>query len=124
MKNILIVEDEEMLAEMYKDKFEHEGFHVELSHDGEEGLKKALEISPDLLILDVLLPKKEGVEVLKEVRESGKWGEKVPIVMLTNLDSSDYILAAIEKYHPSYYFIKTNVELNEIVKKVKKLVGE
>ena len=123
MIKILIVEDEKMLAEMYKDKFEHEGFEVLSASDGEKGLKIALEEKPDILLLDVLLPKKEGVEVLKEVRESGRWGKSVPIIMLTNLDSSNYILDAVNKYSPSYYFIKANVELAEIVKKARELVS-
>lgn len=122
MKKVLIVEDEKMLSEMYKEKFEYEGFEVFLAYDGEEGKKSALENKPDLLILDVLLPKKEGVEVLKEIRESGDWGKKLPIIMLTNLDSSDYILQMINEYRPSYYFIKANVELNEIVEKAKSLL--
>ncbi len=122
MIKILIVEDEKMLAEMYKDKFEHEGFEVLSASDGEKGVKIALEEKPDILLLDVLLPKKEGVEILKEVRESGRWGKNVPIIMLTNLDSSNYILDAVNKYSPSYYFIKANVELTEIVKKARELV--
>jgi len=122
MIKILIVEDEKMLAEMYKDKFEHEGFEVLSASDGEKGVKIALEEKPDILLLDVLLPKKEGVEILKEVRESGRWGKNVPIIMLTNLDSSNYILDAVNKYFPSYYFIKANVELTEIVKKARELV--
>lgn len=122
MKRVLIVEDEKMLAEMYSDKFKHEGFEVLLADDGEKGLKMALEEEPDILILDILLPKKEGVDVLKEIRESGDWGKKIPIIMLTNLDSSDYILDAVNKYYPSYYFIKANVDLNEIVNKTKELL--
>ena len=124
MTKMLIVEDEKMLSEMYKDKFEHEGFEVLTSCDGEDGLKTALREQPDVLILDVLLPKKEGVDVLKEIRESGEWGESASIIMLTNLDSSDYILEMVNKYRPSYYFIKANIELDELVAKVKELTEE
>ncbi len=120
---ILIVEDEKMLLEMYKDRFEQEGFEVITAKDGEKGLKMALEKRPDLLVLDILLPKKEGTDVLKEVRESGDWGKTVPIVMLTNLDSKDYILEAVERYQPSYYFLKVNTELNDMVEKIKQLMS-
>ncbi len=121
-KKILIVEDEEMLSEMYAERFGYEGFETIMANDGEEGLKKALGEKPDLIILDILLPKKEGVDVLKDIRESGGWGRGVPIIMLTNLDCNDYVLDAIEKYSPSYYFIKSNIELKEVVEKVYELL--
>ncbi len=122
-KSILVIEDEEMLASMYKDKFEHEGFAVFSAYDGEEGLKMVFKKKPDIVLLDILLPKKEGVDVLKEIRESGKWGKELPIVMFSNLDSSDYILEAISSYNPSYYFMKTNTDLNDVVKRIKELVS-
>jgi len=121
-KRILVVEDEKMLVDMYRDKFEHEGFEVLVAEEGEEGLKKAFEEKPDLIILDILLPKKEGTEILKEIRESDEWGNEVPVVMLTNMNTSDYILGAVNQYRPSYYFIKSNIELNELVAKVRKLI--
>jgi len=122
MKKVLIIEDEQMLAEMYKDKFEDEGFAVSLAYDGEQGVEKALQEEPDILILDILLPGKEGLEVLGIVRKSGLWGRKVPVIMLTNLDSDDRIIKAIEKYRPSYYFIKSNTELEEITDRAKELI--
>ncbi len=122
-KKLLIVEDEKMLSEMYAERFAYEGFEILLAEDGEKGVEMALEEKPDLIILDILLPRKEGVDVLKEVRESGGWGSSVPIIMLTNLDCNDYILEAIEKYSPSYYFIKSNIELKEVVKKVHELLS-
>lgn len=124
MKKILIVEDEKMLAEMYKDKFEQDGFQVLSAYDGEEGLETALREKPDLVILDILLPKKEGTDVLKELRESGEWGHDVPVVMLTNLDSRDYILEAVNTYNPSYYFVKANIEIGELSSKIKELLGD
>ncbi len=122
-KKILIVEDEKMLAEMYAERFAHEGFEILLAEDGEKGLKLALKEKPDLIILDILLPKKEGVDVLRDLRESGNWGKSIPIIMLTNLDCNDYVLEAIEKYCPSYYFIKSNIELKEVVSKVHELIS-
>ncbi len=122
-KKLLIVEDEEMLADMYAERFGFEGFEIILANDGEKGVEMALKEKPDLIILDILLPKKEGVDVLKDIRESGEWGEHIPIIMLTNLDCNDYVLDAIEKYSPSYYFIKSNIELKEVVNKVHELLS-
>ncbi len=122
MKRILIIEDEEMISDMYKDKFEFEKFDVSTALDGEEGLEKALQEKPDIILLDILLPKKEGTEVLEEIRKSGKWGEEVPIIMLTNLDSNDGILDSISEYSPSYYLIKSNTDLDKLVAKVNNLL--
>ncbi len=121
-KKVLIIEDEAMLSEMYSDFFSYEGFEVFVADDGEKGIKKAFLKKPDIIILDVLLPKKEGTEVLKEIREDEEWGKNVPIIMLTNLDSSDHILTVIQKYKPSYYFIKTSIEPKEVLMKAKNLL--
>lgn len=80
MEKILIVEDEAALAEGLKDNFEIEGYDVMLAYDGEEGLTKALNESPDIIILDVMMPKKSGFDVCKELRSKG---DQTPIIMLT-----------------------------------------
>ncbi len=80
MEKILIIEDERSLAEGLKDNFEAEGFLVSLAFDGEEGLKKGIEELPDVIILDIMLPKKSGFDVCRELR---KQGFQTPIIMLT-----------------------------------------
>ncbi len=123
-KKIIIAEDEKEISEMYKDKLKQEGYDVLCTYDGKKTLEIAKKEKPDLLFLDILMPKKEGFEVLKEIRESGDWGKKVPVVMLTNLDADDDILDSIAKYHPSYYFIKANIKIDEIVSKTKELLKD
>jgi len=80
MSRILIVEDEIELAEGLKDNFEFDGYDVLITHDGESGLKMALVDAPDLILLDIMLPKKSGLDVCKELRAKGV---KIPIIMLT-----------------------------------------
>ena len=80
MEKILIVEDEIDLAEGLKDNFEIEGYQVELAHDGEQGLEKAISESPDIIVLDIMMPKKSGFDVCKELRARG---DQTPIIMLT-----------------------------------------
>ena len=80
MPLILIVEDETELAEGLKDNFEYDGYEVLITHDGEGGLKMALQDAPDLILLDIMLPRKSGLDVCKELRARGI---KVPIIMLT-----------------------------------------
>ena len=79
-KKILIVEDEQGLAEGIRLNLEGEGFTVDWAEDGSEGLRKALEDTPDLLILDIMLPKKNGLEVCRELRHQNI---TIPIIMLT-----------------------------------------
>ena len=74
MKKILIVEDEEIMLKALVEKFSSEGFEVVQAIDGEEGLKKALCEKPDIILLDILLPKMDGMAVLKKLRED-TWGK-------------------------------------------------
>ncbi len=80
MPRVLIVEDDDSMAVALKDGFEYEGYTVLLARDGVEGLRLAGEESPDLIILDVMLPKMSGMEICKQIR---KVGNRVPIIMLT-----------------------------------------
>ena len=80
MRKVLIVEDDEAMAVALQDGFAYEGFEVTLARDGEKGLELGRSSSPDLIILDVMMPKKSGLDVCKEIRAGGN---TVPIIMLT-----------------------------------------
>ncbi len=80
MPAVLIVEDDDVMAVALRDGFSYEGYDVALAGDGAAGLKLATERSPDLIILDVMLPKMNGLDVCKRIRRNGS---KVPIIMLT-----------------------------------------
>lgn len=79
LKKVLIIEDEKPISDIIKFNLEKDGFQVEVAYDGEEGLEKIRTINPDLVLLDVMLPKMDGFEVLKRTRENNQ----VPVVMLT-----------------------------------------
>jgi two-component system alkaline phosphatase synthesis response regulator PhoP len=79
-KKVLVVEDDEAMAVALRDGFDYEGYEVSVARDGEAGLTLAKTISPDLIILDVMLPKKSGLDVCKQLRGEGN---DVPIIMLT-----------------------------------------
>jgi two-component system response regulator VicR len=83
-KKILIVEDYAVLARMYQNKLRASGFEVEVALDGAEGEKQIHEFKPDLVLLDVMLPKKDGLEILKGVKEDPDTAH-IPVIMLTNL---------------------------------------
>ena len=82
-KNILVVEDELSIATLLKYNLEQAGYDVELAHDGQAGLEKALAMKPDLMLLDVMLPKLDGMDVCKEIRMHKM---NTPIIMLTARD--------------------------------------
>ena len=82
-KTILVVDDEKPIADILEFNLKKEGFNVHCAYDGEEALKKVEEISPDLMLLDIMLPKRDGMEVCREVRKKYDF----PIIMLTAKDS-------------------------------------
>lgn len=82
-KTILVVDDEKPIADILEFNLKKEGFNVHCAYDGEEALKKVEEVSPDLMLLDIMLPKRDGMEVCREVRKKYDF----PIIMLTAKDS-------------------------------------
>ncbi|KPJ56880.1 hypothetical protein AMJ49_03655 [Parcubacteria bacterium DG_74_2] len=116
MKKILIVEDEKILAEMYKDKFEMAGFEVILSFDCQEGLEAAKKEKPDLILLDILLPTKNGISFLKGWKRD-KEISSIPIVAFSNYDDPETKKEAFD-LGVEEYLIKTNYTPQQIVEKV------
>lgn len=123
MNKILIIEDDTSLLKAYKEKLIREGFGVQGVTDGEAGLALALKEHPDLILLDILLPKMDGMEVMKELR-SDQWGNKVPIIILTNLETDDERLRIITKGEPAYYLMKLNYTIAEVVSKIKEVLAK
>ncbi|MFA7385407.1 MAG: response regulator [Candidatus Paceibacterota bacterium] len=120
---ILIVEDEKVMLDSLAEKFTKEGFETIKAVDGEEGLKKALEFHPDLILLDIMMPKMDGLTMLKKIREDS-WGENVKVVILTNAEDNKRIAEGVEygltdKFS---YLIKTDNTLDSIVEEVKKIL--
>ena len=112
-KKILVVEDVNFLQKAIKEVLGDAGFEVILAADGEEGLDKALKKHPDLILLDILMPKMDGMQMLKHLRQDS-WGKKVPVVILTNLNSKDKLLEAA-KEDVSDYYIKSDWEIEDLV---------
>lgn len=111
-KTILIAEDVKGLQAAIKIILEDANFKVLTASDGEEGLYKALTKKPDLILLDLVMPKMDGMAMLKQLRQD-KWGKKVPVIILTNLSSKSSLLNA-EKYNVDYY-VKSDWEIEELV---------
>src|SRR5258706_11802090 len=121
IKKILLVEDDAILSDMYEKKFVIEKFEVLTAHDGEKGLEIALQEKPDIILIDLLMPKMDGMTLLKKLRED-PWGENVPTIILTNLSANASILQGISENHPAYYLMKINAIPSEIVTKIKEVL--
>lgn len=119
-KKILVVEDESSLQGAMNEFLLAEKFSVAVASDGEEALRLARSEKPDLILLDIVLPKKDGFEVLSELKEDPEM-KKIPIILLTNLESADDVDKAFS-LGVSTYLVKSNYKLEEIVEKVKEML--
>lgn len=122
MKKILFIEDEAILQETVGEFLRHKGFSVMKALDGDTGVRLAKQESPDLILLDLVLPKKEGFEVLKELKEDDETKE-IPVVILTNLEGMKDLDRAMS-FGATTYLIKTQYNLEEILGKIKEIIGE
>lgn len=116
MKKILFVEDEPALQESFQVALGERGYECLKAMDGEEGLKMIRSEKPDLVLLDLVLPKKHGFEVLKETK-SDPILKDIPVIVLTNLENSEDVEKALE-LGATTYLVKANYSLEEIVQKV------
>jgi DNA-binding response OmpR family regulator len=120
MPKILIIEDEKMLAEMYKDKFEEEGFETDVAFTSEEALDHLKDKKPDLILLDILLPKENGISFLKKIKEMESVAD-VPIVAFSNYDEPRTKKEAFD-LGVKAYLIKTQYTPKELLAQVKKFL--
>ena len=113
---ILIVEDEESLAFVLKEKLDKSGFETKVAKDGEVALTLARAFKPELVLLDLVLPKKDGFSVLRELKADPELGP-VPIIVLSNLGEDENIKKAFA-LGAKDYFVKSQHPINEIVEKI------
>lgn len=118
---VLIVDDDAFLSGIYATKLELEGFEVASARDGEEGLKMAAKDKPDLILLDVLMPKLDGFEVLKRLK-ADEAVKDIPVIMLTNLGQKEDIEKGMQDGAVDY-LIKAHFVPAEAVEKIKKVLN-
>ena len=121
-KKILIVDDDENLRVVLRDKLRLLGFEVEESSDGKEGLDKALILHPDVILLDVLMPIMDGWAMLRKLRID-PWGKIVRVIMLTVVEDLHSVARAMEDGSFSY-LIKTGESMNDIISKVEDVLKD
>ena len=120
MSKILFVEDEPSLQKTITEVLVQEGYKVFGAADGEEGLNLAKKEKPNLILLDLILPKKDGFEVLKELKADEKLKD-IPVIVLTNLEGVGDVEKALEM-GATTYLVKANYKLEDVVAKIKELL--
>jgi len=121
-QKILLVEDDPFLSSLLKNRFQKESFNIILAQDGEEALISLKSGKPNLILLDIILSKKSGFEVMEEIREDPQL-EKIPIIIISNLGQPEdvqrgYELGAIE------YFVKAKTSIDDLVEKIKEFLAK
>ncbi len=121
---ILMIEDDPFFGKLCAKVLEDEGFSIELAKDGEQGLEKLAEEKPDLVLLDIILPKMNGFEVLEEIRKNPDPElAKIPVIILSNL-YSDKEESKAKELKANGYLVKANTNSDELIKKVKEVLRE
>lgn len=118
MKKILFVEDEAALQKSFGETLEQEGYEIIKALDGKKGLKLAKEEKPDLILLDLILPRLSGFEVLEKLKDNEEL-KSIPVIILTNLERAEDINKALE-LGATTYLVKANYSMEDIVNKVGK----
>lgn len=120
MAKILLVEDDQILAKLYQAKFQKEGFETNLAFDGQEGIDLMKTFKPDLIILDLIMPKVDGFSFLRRINEYPDLNsQNIPILVLSNLGQESDIKKAVDMGAKDF-FIKADISLSQMVDKVRK----
>ncbi len=121
MKTILFIEDESALQKTFSELLHQENYKMISALDGETGLKLAKTKKPDLILLDLILPKLHGFEVLKKLKEDEET-KNIPVIVLTNLESINEVDRAVE-LGATTYLVKAQYSLEEILEKIKETLA-
>ncbi|KKS95312.1 hypothetical protein A3B05_02695 [Candidatus Giovannonibacteria bacterium RIFCSPLOWO2_01_FULL_43_160] len=118
---VLIVDDDAFLLDMYSIKFKESGFSVEIAKNGEEALAKAKSLNPDVILLDIVMPKMDGFDVLREIKKDNIAPSAV-IFILTNLGQKEDVDRGL-KLGANDYIVKAHFTPSEVVAKVNGFLG-
>ncbi len=122
MKKILIIEDEVAYLKLLSTQLTHRGYSIVEATNGEDGLKKARDEKPDLILLDIRMPIMDGMTMLDILRQE-ETGEKTKVIVLTNLEPNEEIVDTVVADEPSYYFVKSDIVFEDLLAKVEQLLS-
>lgn len=119
---ILVVDDDSLIARMYQERFTRDGFEVVLAFNGEEGLEKAEKEKPDLILLDILMPKMNGYEALK-ILKGKKATASIPVIMFSSLGADPELMEKVKKLGVADVIEKGgSISDKEVVEKIKAIL--
>jgi CheY-like chemotaxis protein len=121
MKKILIIEDELSYLKLLREQLAKNGYEVTEAKDGKKGLAAAKLTHPDLILLDIRMPEMDGMTMLTELRKD-EYGQLAKVIILTNLEPDDKILKTVLVDRPTYYLMKSDIQLSELIAKIKELI--
>lgn len=121
-KKILLVEDEEILIDILQRKLTQEGYKVSVARDGDKGLKTMKEVKPDLILLDIIMPKMGGFEVMEKMAEDPELKD-IPVIIISN-SGQPVELDKAQKLGAKDWLIKTKFDPQEVIEKVVKQIGK
>jgi len=121
MTKIAIIEDDSVISQMYRMKFEADGFEVEVANNGKDGIVLVQEFAPDMVLLDMQMPVMNGDEALRQIRKKD-WGKTVPVMILTNLGEEE-APKDIRSLGIESYIVKADLTPRQVVDRVKSSLG-
>ena len=121
MTKIAIIEDDPVINQMYRMKFEADGFEVQLADNGRRGVAMVEEMQPDLILLDLKMPNMDGAEALTEIRKHD-WGKDIPVMILTNLGEEE-APKSLKNLGVLSYIVKADLTPKQVVARVKEALG-
>lgn len=121
MTKIAIIEDDQVISQMYRMKFEADGFEVQLADNGERGVALVEAFKPDLILLDMKMPHMDGAEALAQIR-GHDWGKEIPVIILTNLGEEE-APKSLRKLGIHSYIVKADLTPRQVVGRVKEALN-
>ncbi|MBU1015094.1 response regulator transcription factor [Patescibacteria group bacterium] len=121
MKRVLLIEDEELISALLAKKLSEGGYDVTVAGDGEEGIVKAKMQNPDIVLLDMMLPRMNGLEVLQEMRDDADLRD-TPVIIISN-SGQPVEIEAVRKLGAKDWLVKTNFDPGEVLEKVRSYIG-
>ncbi len=121
MTKIAIIEDDAVISQMYRMKFEADGFEVQLANNGKRGVAMVEDFNPDIMLLDIQMPEMSGDEALAEIRKHD-WGKEIPVIILTNLGEEESP-KSLRNLGIHSYIVKAELTPRQVVQQVKTALG-